>query len=63
MFDWNLEGSSDRERACLAHLEESKKLGVSFSRYCRENKTEDPRVELGQAGIDPQGRDWRGAPG
>ena len=38
MFDWNLEGLSERERACLAHLEESKKLGVSFSRYCRENK-------------------------
>ncbi|MGA9026104.1 MAG: hypothetical protein WB440_08630 [Steroidobacteraceae bacterium] len=31
-----LEALSDRERACLAHLEEAKKLGVSFSQYCRE---------------------------
>ena len=31
-----LEALSERERACLAHLEEAKKLGVSFSEYCRE---------------------------
>jgi hypothetical protein len=36
MSDRNLEGLSERERACLAHLEEARKLGVSFSRYCRE---------------------------
>jgi hypothetical protein len=36
MSDWNVEGLSDRERACLAYLDEAKKLGVSFSRYCRE---------------------------
>jgi hypothetical protein len=36
MSDRNLEGLSDRERACLSHLEEARKLGVSFSRYCRE---------------------------
>jgi len=36
MSDRNLEGLSDRERACLAHLEEARELGVSFSRYCRE---------------------------
>jgi hypothetical protein len=36
MSDRNLEGLSERERACLAHLDEAKKLGVSFSRYCRE---------------------------
>jgi hypothetical protein len=34
----NLEGLSERERECLAHLEEAQKLGVSFSRYCREKK-------------------------
>jgi hypothetical protein len=38
MSDRNLEGLSDRERACLAHLEEARKLGVSFSRYCREKQ-------------------------
>ena len=36
MSERNLEGLSGRERECLAHLEEAKKLGVSFSRYCRE---------------------------
>jgi hypothetical protein len=29
---------SDRERACLAHLEEAKRLGLSFSGYCREKE-------------------------
>ena len=38
MSDRNLEGLSERERACLAHLEEAQKLGVSFSRYCREKE-------------------------
>ena len=38
MSDRNLEGLSERERACLAHLEAAKKLGVSFSRYCREKE-------------------------
>jgi len=38
MSDRNLEGLSERERACLAHLEEAKKLGVSFSRYCRDKQ-------------------------
>jgi hypothetical protein len=38
MSERNLEGLSERERACLAHLEEAQKLGVSFSRYCREKK-------------------------
>ena len=36
MSDRNLEGLSERERACLAHLDEAKRLGVNFSRYCRE---------------------------
>jgi hypothetical protein len=36
MSDRNLEGLSERERACLAHVEEAKRLGVNFSRYCRE---------------------------
>ena len=36
MSDRDLEGLSERERACLAHLEEAKRLGVNFSRYCRE---------------------------
>jgi hypothetical protein len=36
MSDRNLEGLSERERACLAHLEEAKRLGINFSRYCRE---------------------------
>ena len=31
MAKWNLEALSDRERACLGHLEQAKKLGVSFS--------------------------------
>ena len=34
----NLEALSERERACLAHLEEAKRLGVNFSRYCREKE-------------------------
>jgi hypothetical protein len=38
MTNRNLEALSDRERACLAHLEEAKRLGVSFSRYCREKE-------------------------
>jgi hypothetical protein len=38
MAKWNLEALSDRERACLGHLEQAKKLGVSFSRYCREKE-------------------------
>jgi hypothetical protein len=33
-----LEALSDRERACLAHLEEAKRLGLSFSGYCREKE-------------------------
>jgi hypothetical protein len=36
MSDRNLEGLSERERTCLAHLEEAKRLGINFSRYCRE---------------------------
>jgi hypothetical protein len=32
------EALSERERACLAHLEEAKKLGVSFSQYCRDKQ-------------------------
>jgi len=36
MSDRNLEGLSERERACLVHLDEAKRLGVNFSRYCRE---------------------------
>jgi hypothetical protein len=36
MTDRDVEALNERERACLAHLEEAKKLGVSFSRYCRE---------------------------
>ena len=31
MTNRNLEALSDRERACLAHLEEAKRLGVSFT--------------------------------
>ena len=38
MAKWNLEGLNDRERACLGHLEQAKRLGVSFSRYCREKE-------------------------
>ena len=38
MAKWNLEALSDRERACLGHLEQAKRLGVSFSRYCREKE-------------------------
>lgn len=38
MSKWNLEGLSERERACLGHLEEAKRQGVSFSRYCREKE-------------------------
>src|SRR5260221_11173061 len=36
MSDRDLEGLGERERACLDHLEEAKRLGVNFSRYCRE---------------------------
>ena len=38
MTQRNLEALSERERACLTHLEEAKKLGVSFSRYCRDKQ-------------------------
>ncbi|HEY5381913.1 MAG TPA: hypothetical protein VIJ65_06635 [Acidobacteriaceae bacterium] len=38
MTDRNPEGLSERERACLAHLEEARRLGVSFSQYCREKE-------------------------
>jgi hypothetical protein len=38
MSKGTLEALSDRERACLAHLEEAKRLGLSFSRYCREKQ-------------------------
>jgi hypothetical protein len=36
MAKWNLEALNERERACLGHLEQAKRLGVSFSRYCRD---------------------------
>ena len=36
MSDQIVEGLNERERECLAHLEEAKKLGINFSRYCRE---------------------------
>jgi len=38
MAKWNVETLNERERACLGHLEQAKKLGVSFSRYCREKE-------------------------
>jgi hypothetical protein len=38
MSERNLEALTERERARLAHLDESRKLGVSFSRYCREKE-------------------------
>jgi hypothetical protein len=38
MSNGNLEALSERERACLAHLDEAKRLGVNFSRYCREKQ-------------------------
>jgi hypothetical protein len=38
MSNRNLAALSDRELACLAYLNEAKKLGVSFSRYCREKE-------------------------
>jgi hypothetical protein len=38
MPKWELEALNERERACLGHLEQAKKLGVSFSRYCREKE-------------------------
>jgi hypothetical protein len=38
MTERKVEALSERERACLAHLEEAKKLGVSFSQYCRDKQ-------------------------
>jgi hypothetical protein len=38
MTERKVEALSERERACLGHLEEAKKLGVSFSRYCRDKQ-------------------------
>jgi hypothetical protein len=38
MTKGSLEALSERERACLTHLEEAKKLGVSFSQYCRDQQ-------------------------
>jgi len=60
MAKWNLEALSDRERACLGHLEQAKRLGVSFSRW-RElfpvlpgEGAEAAPVGVGQAGLGPQ---------
>lgn len=36
MSERTVEGLNERELACLAHLEEAKKSGLNFSRYCRE---------------------------
>jgi hypothetical protein len=36
MSERAVDGLNERELACLAHLEEAKKLGLNFSRYCRE---------------------------
>ena len=36
MSERNGEVLSERERACLAHVQEAGRLGLSFSRYCRE---------------------------
>ena len=38
MPKWDVEALNERERACLGHLEQAKRLGVSFSRYCREKE-------------------------
>ncbi len=38
MAKWDLEALNERERACLGHLEQAKRLGMSFSRYCREKE-------------------------
>ena len=38
MSDRTVEGLNERERECLAHLQEAKKLGMNFSRYCREKQ-------------------------
>ncbi len=38
MSERKVEALSERERACLTHLEEAKKLGVSFSQYCRDKQ-------------------------
>jgi hypothetical protein len=38
MSDQTVEGLNERELECLAHLEEAKKLGINFSRYCREKQ-------------------------
>jgi hypothetical protein len=38
MLEQAVEGLNERERTCLAHLEEAKKLGLNFSRYCREKE-------------------------
>jgi hypothetical protein len=36
MSEQTIEGLNEQELACLAHLEEAKRLGLNFSRYCRE---------------------------
>jgi hypothetical protein len=38
MSERNVEPLNDRERACLGHLDEARKLGVSFSQYCRDKQ-------------------------
>ncbi len=38
MTNRNLEALSERERECLAYLEEAKRLGVSFAKYCRKKE-------------------------
>ncbi len=38
MSEGKVEPLSERERECMAHLEEARKLGVSFSQYCRDRQ-------------------------
>ena len=38
MSERKVEPLSERERECLAHLGEARKLGVSFSQYCRDKQ-------------------------
>ena len=36
MSERNDASLSERERACLAHVQEAGRMGLTFSRYCRE---------------------------
>ena len=63
MSDRNLEGLSERERACLAPFGGGQEAGHQFFAVLSGEEPELPPMGVGQAGIDAQGRCWWAAAG